>query len=44
MKYILIVPDGMADDQLDELGGVSPMVAAKTPNMDALAQAVVEVG
>jgi 2,3-bisphosphoglycerate-independent phosphoglycerate mutase len=39
MKYILIVPDGMADNQLDELGGLSPMQAAKTPNMDALAQA-----
>lgn len=38
MKYILLVPDGMADLPLDELGGQTPMQAARTPNWDALAE------
>ena len=38
MKYILIVPDGMADEPVDELDGLTPMTAAKTPHMDALAR------
>ncbi len=38
MKYITIVPDGMADEPLDELGGKTPLEAARTPNMDYLAQ------
>jgi 2,3-bisphosphoglycerate-independent phosphoglycerate mutase len=37
MKYIFLVPDGMADLPLDELDGKTPMMAAKTPNFDALA-------
>ena len=39
MKYAVIVPDGMADEPLVELGGRTPLEAADTPNMDALAQA-----
>ncbi len=39
MKYILIVPDGMADNPIEELDGRTPMQAAKTPNMDAIARA-----
>jgi 2,3-bisphosphoglycerate-independent phosphoglycerate mutase len=37
MKYIIVVPDGMADLPLAELDGQTPMQAAKTPNFDALA-------
>jgi len=38
MKYIVLVPDGLADEPLKELGGKTPMEAANTPNMDYLAQ------
>lgn len=38
MKYILIVPDGMADEPVEELGGKTPLEAAHTANMDYLAQ------
>ncbi len=37
MKYIVLVPDGMADEPIDQLGGKTPLEAAKTPNMDLLA-------
>lgn len=37
MKYILIVPDGAADLPLDDLGGKTPLEAARTPTMDDLA-------
>lgn len=36
-KYIVLIPDGMADDPLEELGGLTPLEAARTPNMDVLA-------
>jgi 2,3-bisphosphoglycerate-independent phosphoglycerate mutase len=38
MKYIVIVPDGMADHALEELGDKTPLEAARTTNMDYLAQ------
>ncbi|MFA5156052.1 MAG: cofactor-independent phosphoglycerate mutase [Candidatus Omnitrophota bacterium] len=38
MKYIVLVADGMADYPLEELGGRTPLEAAKTPNMDFIAQ------
>jgi 2,3-bisphosphoglycerate-independent phosphoglycerate mutase len=38
MKYIILIGDGMADRPLSELGGKTPLMAARTPNMDALAQ------
>ncbi len=38
MKYIVIVPDGMADQPLEELGAKTPMEVAHTANMDYLAQ------
>ncbi len=38
MKYIYLVADGMGDWPLDELGGCTPLEAAHTPHMDALAQ------
>lgn len=37
MKYLMLVPDGMADLPVDELHGQTPMQAAKTPNWDSLA-------
>ena len=38
MKYAIIIPDGAADEPLAELGGKTPLEAAKTPNMDRIAQ------
>ncbi|HQP10912.1 MAG TPA: cofactor-independent phosphoglycerate mutase, partial [Candidatus Omnitrophota bacterium] len=38
MKYIVIVPDGMADQPVEELGGKTPLEAARRTNMDYLAQ------
>lgn len=38
MKYIMLIPDGMADLPMTELDGMTPMMAAKTPNFDALAE------
>ncbi|MFT7538802.1 MAG: 2,3-bisphosphoglycerate-independent phosphoglycerate mutase, partial [Lysobacterales bacterium] len=37
MKFITIVPDGMADLPIEELGGKTPLQAARTTNMDYLA-------
>src|SRR5437763_5776365 len=37
MKYAIIIPDGAADEPLKELGGKTPIEAAATPNMDAIA-------
>ncbi|MFH1403965.1 MAG: 2,3-bisphosphoglycerate-independent phosphoglycerate mutase [Candidatus Altiarchaeota archaeon] len=37
MKMLLIVCDGMGDRPCKELGGKTPLEAAKTPNMDKLA-------
>jgi len=34
MKYIVLVGDGMADYPVEELGGRTPLEAARTPNMD----------
>lgn len=39
MKYALILPDGAADEPVPELDGLTPLAAAKTPNLDALATA-----
>ena len=38
MKYVILVPDGAADYQLDELDSKSPLQAASTPHMDRLAR------
>ena len=38
MKYIVIVPDGMADYPIARIGNKTPLEAARTPNMDFLAQ------
>jgi 2,3-bisphosphoglycerate-independent phosphoglycerate mutase len=37
MKYAIIIPDGAADEPLKELNGKTPIEAAATPNMDAVA-------
>lgn len=37
MKYIIIVPDGMADNPIEELGNKTPLEACRTTNMDYLA-------
>lgn len=34
MKYLCIIPDGLADEPLEELGGRTPMEAAETPCLD----------
>lgn len=38
MKYILIVPDGMADEPLADLEGKTPMEVARKPYLDDLAK------
>lgn len=37
MKYIVLLGDGMADYPVPELGGKTPLQAARKPNMDFLA-------
>lgn len=34
MKYVVIIPDGAADQPLEDLNGQTPLEAAKTPAMD----------
>ncbi len=38
MKYLVLIPDGMADERIESLGGKTPMEAAYKPNMDILAK------
>ena len=37
MKYIVLLGDGMADEPIEALGGMTPLEYAKTPVMDELA-------
>jgi len=37
MKYLVLIPDGMADEPIAELGNRTPMQKAKKPTMDMLA-------
>ncbi|MCL6106747.1 MAG: cofactor-independent phosphoglycerate mutase [Actinobacteria bacterium] len=37
MKHAVLIPDGSADHPLDELGGRTPLAAARTANLDRLA-------
>jgi 2,3-bisphosphoglycerate-independent phosphoglycerate mutase len=39
VKYIVLVPDGMADGPVAELGGMTPVKSAKTPWMDRMSAA-----
>jgi 2,3-bisphosphoglycerate-independent phosphoglycerate mutase len=43
VKYVILVPDGCADEPVDELGGLTPLEAAEVPHLGALA-AESEVG
>jgi len=36
MKYVLVIPDGSADEPQELLAGQTPLQAANTPNMDAI--------
>lgn len=38
MKHIILVPDGVADEPLNELGGKTPLEYANTPFMDRMAR------
>ena len=38
MKYLILVPDGMADEPIEELGGKTPLEVAHTTNLDYMAQ------
>lgn len=38
MKYAIVIPDGAADEPQDSLGGKTPLEAAHTPEMDAVAR------
>lgn len=38
MKYVVVLYDGMADYPVPALGGKTPMMVAKKPNLDYLAQ------
>ena len=39
MKYVIVLGDGMADEPIPGLGGLTPLEYAKTPELDALAKA-----
>ncbi len=39
MKYAVILPDGASDEALPELGGQTPLEAARIPHMDEIARA-----
>lgn len=38
MKYVLVIPDGCADEPQSSLGGLTPLQAARIPHMDAVAR------
>lgn len=38
MKYVIIIPDGCADEPIEALGGRTPLQAAELPAMDAIAR------
>ncbi len=38
MKYLVLIPDGMADEKIEALGGLTPMQKAHKPTMDTLAK------
>lgn len=38
MKYVIVIPDGCADEPQAGLGGKTPLQAAHTPNMDRIAR------
>jgi 2,3-bisphosphoglycerate-independent phosphoglycerate mutase len=38
LKYVIFIGDGMADYAIPELGGKTPLMAAKKPGMDRIAR------
>jgi len=38
MKYVIVIPDGCADEPQEAFGGKTPLQAARTPHMDRIAQ------
>ena len=38
MKYVIFIPDGSSDYPIDELDGMTPLMAADTPNIDKMAK------
>ena len=38
MKYLIVVPDGAADEPIEALGGKTPLQTANMPHIDALAK------
>ena len=38
MKYLVVIPDGMADEKIETLGNITPMQKAHKPCMDELAK------
>lgn len=38
MKYLVVIPDGMADEKIEAIGNITPMQKAFKPCMDALAK------
>ncbi len=38
MKYVIVIPDGAADEPQDALNGKTPIAAANTPAMDSIAR------
>lgn len=43
MKYVIVLGDGMADEPIGALGGMTPLEYAETPTLDALSK-VSEIG
>ena len=39
MKYVIIIPDGCADEKQETLGGKTPLELAKTPSADSIVAA-----
>lgn len=39
MKYVVVLTDGMADEPIDEFGGLTPVMSASTPTMDEICRA-----
>ena len=38
MKYVIVIPDGCADEPQEALDGKTPLAAAQTPHMDSVVQ------
>ncbi len=38
MKYAIVIPDGCADEPVEALGGLTPLQAARIPNIDQVAR------